>query len=124
MRNIHYTRRKYEKINPAAFRTNAQLLLYTVATNTIGEAVPVYTPTGDVMRVMFDQLGASSEEDMDDNKTQQYDVEKFIMISYLVPTWLNTKNRVRINDQDYQIIRAAESYSSNRFMRLDLMLIV
>lgn len=115
MRNILYTRRKYEKINPAAFDKNATILIFSTTTNALGEEVVSYTP-GDTIRVMYDKLN-SAIEDMDSTDTNKFMYDKGVLITWKNTDLLNSKNRVRIDGQDYNILDAAEAFARNRFVR-------
>ena len=115
MRNILYTRRKYEKINPAAFDKEATVLIMSTAENSLGESVVSYA-AGDTIRVMFDKLNSSIEH-LDESDTSKIMYNKGVLITWYNTDLLNSKNRVRIDGVDYNILDGAVAFARNRFTR-------
>lgn len=116
MRNILYTRRKYEKINPAAFDQEIKILLKSETTNSLGEKV-VQWNDGATLRAMVDKLN-SSEEDQDYFRRNQYMRDIIVIITYINDDLLNVENRIQWGTQVLEIIDSAKAYARERWIRL------
>jgi hypothetical protein len=121
MKNILYTRRKYEKINPGSFDVKATILIYSTITNDLGEEESIFTE-GEEIFCLYDTLN-SAIETQDRTDFNEFMFEKGVLITWLNDNLLDTKNRVRIDGNDYDIIDGTKAFSRNRFVRCLLTLV-
>lgn len=116
MRNILYTRRKYEKINPAAFDQEITPLVQSFTTNDTGEKIASFTP-GTPIRAMVDKIN-SSEEDSDFYKRNQFSKDVIVIITYTNQDLLNNQNRILWAGKTLEIIDTTEAYARGRWVRV------
>lgn len=121
MRNILYTRRKYEKINPAAFDQEITPLIQSFTTNDSGEKISSFTP-GTTIRAMVDKIN-SSEEDSDFYKRNQFAKDVIVIITYTNQDLLNNQNRILWSGKNLEIIDTTEAYARGRWIRIKCMIL-
>ncbi len=121
MRNILYTSRKYEKINPAAFDQEITPLIQSFTVNDTGEKIPTYTP-GTAIRAMVDKIN-SSEEDSDFYKRNQFAKDVIVIITYINQDLLNNQNRILWSGKTLEIIDTTEAYARGRWIRIKCMIL-
>lgn len=116
MRNILYTRRKYEKINPAAFDQVITPQVHSYSDNDLGEKVVTYTPDTPI-RAMVDKL-SSSEEDADFFRRNPFAKDIILIICYENPVLADPKNRVEWAGKMLEIVDTMPAYARGRWMRV------
>lgn len=116
-RGIAYSRLISEKVNTGHFDKDVVLVEKVYSTSSFGEKTIAWAESL-ARRGMLLSLAQSQDEQIGD-ESQPYEEVCFALTWYHAK-FLDTRNRVKINGQEYNIIAADEWPGRKRFVRMKL----